>query len=171
MTVDYLITGVTGGLGAAVLARLLKLVPASSIAVSSSKPSRAAEFEALGVHFRVADYRDPGTLDNAFKDVRKLFFTSSDSFDHAQRTRDHGNVVKAAKRAGVGHVYYSSLALGGYEESKIELQIAHANTEKMLEKCVPANFLFAHRDFLHFSPSHLRHVMLVCGCCERADPE
>lgn len=134
MSVEYLITGVTGGLGAAILDQLLTLVPASSIAVSSTKAARAAEFEKRGVHFRIANYKDPESLTKAFGGVKKLFFTSSDSFDHAQRTKDHENVVNAAKAAGVGHVYYSSLALGGFGESKAALMIAHRNTEKSLEK-------------------------------------
>lgn len=125
---------VTGGLGRSILTNLLKLVPASEIAVSSSKATFAAEFEALGVQFRAIDFSDGSRLKKAFTGVERLFFVSTDTFDHAKRINQHRNVVEPAKTANVGHVYYSSLAFGGFGDSKVELQLAHSATERMLRE-------------------------------------
>lgn len=135
MAPQYLITGVTGGLGHSLCNTLLELVEPSSIAVSSSSKSRATEFIAKGVEFRHADYKDLASLEKAFAGIKKLFFVSASEFNTEKRMRMHGNVVAAAKTVGVSHVYYSSLAFGGFkDESIIDLQQAHLETEKLLKE-------------------------------------
>lgn len=109
MTLKYLITGATGGLGSRVLAYLVANVPRSEYAATSSLETNRALFEKDGIAFRVANYDNPATLDAAFKNVENLFFVSTENFDTADRIRQHRNVVEAAKRTGVEHVRLPSL--------------------------------------------------------------
>jgi hypothetical protein len=162
MTVKYLITGATGGLGSQVLAHLAASVPHSSLVAASSKESNRAQFEAQGIAFRVTNFDDPASLKAAFDGVENLFFVSTNTFDNERRTKQHWNVVEAAKKTGVKHVcfhtilfflmfimlmrivqtWYTSLAFGGLRsDSKMAVQQAHLETEKMLEKSVPATCL------------------------------
>ncbi|KAF2170929.1 hypothetical protein M409DRAFT_18900 [Zasmidium cellare ATCC 36951] len=131
----FLLTGVTGGLGAKILEDMLnvhKIDPSKIIATSRSDSNRS-KYESRGLHFRVADYKDPSTLDSAFKNVKELLFMSSSERDNTTRNREHLNVIEAAKKNGVGRVWYVSLAFGGWtDSSKIGFQQAHYETERLL---------------------------------------
>ncbi|CAI7611099.1 unnamed protein product [Penicillium glandicola] len=132
MTLKYLITGATGGLGAGVLSYLAANVPASEYAAASSKEENRKQFEDRGIAFRVASYDDPQTLETAFEDVENLFFVSTSTFDVEKRRKQHQNFVDAAKNT---NVWYTSLAFGGYgSESKADVQQAHLMTEEMLRQ-------------------------------------
>ena len=104
MAFKILVTGVTGGLGRSVLDTLLEHVPASSLAASSSNRSTAAILRNKGVEFRWVDYNVPESLQEAFKGVDKLFFVSTSEVNPEKRTKQHANVVEAAKAAGIKHV-------------------------------------------------------------------
>ncbi|KAI0360620.1 NmrA-like family protein [Trametes cingulata] len=129
----YVITGATGGLGAKVLKHLLKLVPASDIVVSLYNPSGATqEIKNSGVQIRRGDYGDPASLDEAFAGGDKLLLVSHPSYDRDFRVPLHKNAIDAAKRAGVQHVYYTSLAYAS--DSVADLMQAHLDTERYLEE-------------------------------------
>ncbi|KAF4220769.1 hypothetical protein CNMCM5878_000425 [Aspergillus fumigatiaffinis] len=135
MTVKYLITGATGGLGKEVLAYFEANRPSSEYAAASSRESNRKQFEERGIAFRHVDYDDPRTLDAAFPGVENLFFVSTNVFDNEKRIKQHRNFVEAAKRAGVKHVWYTSLAFGGLKsDSKAAIQQAHLQTEDLLRE-------------------------------------
>ena len=139
MPTPFLLTGVTGGLGAKILADLLHKhnLPPSSIIATSRSESNRSRFESQGLTFRVADYNQPETLEPAFYDVENLLFMSSSERDSAKRNVEHGNVIEAAKKASVKKVWYVSLAFGGFGDgSKIGFQQAHYETENRLVKYV-----------------------------------
>lgn len=104
MTLKYLITGATGGLGAGVLAYLAANVPASEYAAASSKEANRKQFEDRGIAFRLASYDDPQTLETAFEGVENLFFVSTNTFDVEKRRKQHQSFVDAAKKMNVKHV-------------------------------------------------------------------
>lgn len=106
MSPIYLITGATGGLGSGVLHHLVTTnnAPRSDIIASSSRKEAAAQFEQIGVPFRHVDYNDLESLHAAFAGVDKLFFVSSNTYDNEARSKQHQNVIKAARETGVGHV-------------------------------------------------------------------
>jgi uncharacterized protein YbjT (DUF2867 family) len=137
MSRSLLLTGVTGGLGAKILDDLLhkyELRPADIVATSRSENNRS-RFESQGLQFRVADYNRPETLTTAFQNVGDLLFMSSSERDSSKRNVEHGNVIKAAKEAGVKKVWYVSLAFGGWGDgSKIGFQQAHYETERRLKE-------------------------------------
>ncbi|PYI27944.1 NAD(P)-binding protein, partial [Aspergillus indologenus CBS 114.80] len=119
--------------GAHVLEYFLAHVDPATYAVASSNPAKAPEFTAQGLAFRTVNYDDPRTLATAFAAVENLFFVSSNTFDNERRRRQHQDVVDAAKRAGVKHIWYTSLAFGGHTStSQVAVQQAHYLTEEML---------------------------------------
>ena len=133
----FLLTGVTGGLGAKILDDMLHVhkVPSQNIIATSRSESNRAKFESQGVQFRVADYDRLDTLEEAFKDVDNLLFMSSSERDTPKRNREHSNLIEAVKKMKVGRVWYVSLAFGGYSDgSKIGFQQAHYETENQLKE-------------------------------------
>ncbi|KAJ5177607.1 uncharacterized protein N7500_000306 [Penicillium coprophilum] len=135
MTLKYLITGATGGLGAGVLSYLAANVPASEYAAASSKEENRKQFEDRGIAFRLASYDDPQTLETAFKDVENIFFVSTNTFDTEKRRKQHENFILAAKKMNVKHLWYTSLAFGGYtSDSKAAVQQGHLMTEEMMKE-------------------------------------
>ncbi|KAF3483750.1 uncharacterized protein GIQ15_03074 [Arthroderma uncinatum] len=135
--IKYLVTGASSGLGGSVLATLYNNVSDhSQIAAASSRPEVGFQLQQSypGIQFRKLDYNDPSSLVEALQRVERLFFVSSPLVDTEKRNKQHEQVVIAAVEAGVGHVYYSSLAFGGYgSESTASVQQAHLVTEKLLE--------------------------------------
>ncbi|KAK3707621.1 hypothetical protein LTR37_011969 [Vermiconidia calcicola] len=132
----FLLTGVTGGLGAKILDDMLDKhhVPASDIIATSRSENNRSRFEAKGVQFRVANYERLDTLVEAFKNIENLLFMSSSERDNPKRNREHENVIEAAKQAKVKKVWYVSLAFGGFgDTSKIGFQQAHYETEDKLK--------------------------------------
>lgn len=104
MTLKYLITGATGGLGAQVLAYLVANVPISEVAAASSNEANRKRFEDQGITFRLVNYDDPRSMEIAFKDVENLLFVSTNTFDVEKRRRQHQSFVDAAKKMNVKHV-------------------------------------------------------------------
>ncbi|KAK2798842.1 hypothetical protein FQN50_008703 [Emmonsiellopsis sp. PD_5] len=137
MAPKFLITGATSGLGASVLATLYNAVSnKADLIAASSRPEAAAKLQQNypGTQFRVFNYDDAQSLAKALDGVDRLFFVSTPVVDVERRARQHLNVIEAAKAARVGHVYYSSLAFGGYGSgSKAVVQTAHLMTEEKLK--------------------------------------
>jgi NAD(P)H dehydrogenase (quinone) len=102
------ITGATGGLGSEIARQLLHIAPASLLGVSVRDPGRAEGLHERGVRVRHGDFDDPATLDDAFEGAKSLLIISTRG-DNEQRVIQHRNAIKAAKRAGVQHLYYTSI--------------------------------------------------------------
>ncbi|KAL4971012.1 putative NmrA-like family protein [Aspergillus stella-maris] len=135
MTLKYLIAGATGGLGQEVLNYFVANVPSTKFAAASSSPANRVRFEQRGIAFRHVNYDDEGSLDSGLKDVENLLFVSTNSFDNEERDRQHRRLISAAKRAGVKHVWYTSLAFGGFSnDSKAAIQKVHLTTERLLRE-------------------------------------
>ena len=88
-------------------------------------PAKAAN---LGVDVREADYTDVAALDAAFGGIDKLLLISSNSLD---RQPEHANALAAAKRAGVKHIFYTSLLHA--ESWNIPFAQDHLATEQWLK--------------------------------------
>jgi NAD(P)H dehydrogenase (quinone) len=120
------ITGATGQLGRLVVEKLRARVPASEIVALARTPAKAS---GLGVEAREADYERPETLERALKGVDTLLLVSSNEV--GKRAAQHRNVIKAAKRAGVGRVVYTSLLHA--DTSPLDLAEEHLATEGALK--------------------------------------
>ncbi|MEC1526187.1 SDR family oxidoreductase [Neobacillus niacini] len=134
-----LVTGATGKLGSKVVESLLKSIPASELAVSVRNPEEAEGLRARGVEVRQGDFDRPETLDNAFTGIDRLLIISADG-DNETRSHQHTNAVKAAERAGVKFIAYTSLA--NATESKNLMAPPHVATEAAIIKTgIPYSFL------------------------------
>ncbi|MDQ0207232.1 SDR family oxidoreductase [Alkalicoccobacillus murimartini] len=134
-----LITGATGKLGSKVVTSVLKVIPATELAVSVRDPKKAAELKELGVDVRQADFDHPESLDKAFSDIDRLLLISADG-DNETRIQQHTNAVEAAERAGVTFIAYTSLADATH--SKNLMAAPHVATEAAIKKTgIPYSFL------------------------------
>ena len=126
----YAVTGATGKLGRLVLDELLKQTDAANIVALARDPTALQAYDQLGVQVRKADYDDPVSLEAAFEGVDRVLLISGNAV--GQRERQHGNVIEAAKKAGVSYLAYTSVL--NAQASKLALAGEHALTEKLLEK-------------------------------------
>lgn len=134
-----LVTGATGKLGSKVVDSLLKAIPASELAVSVRNPEKAEGLRARGVEVRQGDFDQPQNLENAFEGIDRLLIISADG-DNETRITQHTNAVKAAERAGVKFIAYTSLA--NATESKNLMAPPHVATEAaIINTGIPYSFL------------------------------
>ena len=137
-TARVVLTGSTGGLGSSVLKHIVKFIDSSNIIVSLYNPSKLpSEISSLGVEVRHGDYSQPASLDTAFSGADILLIVSYPSIAHELRVRNHVNAIDAAKRVGVKHIFYTSLAFAGpptSSESVAAVMRAHIDTEAYLKK-------------------------------------
>lgn len=142
------ILGASGKIGGATLDALLSrnLVPPSEIvALTSSKPEdpKWQSLSSTGVNIRHASFDDPSSFQAALQGVDKLFLVSSPriwlDYDPVVpappghgREKDHFVVLEAAIKAGVKHVYYTSLAFANPSLSNV--MTAHERTEARLRE-------------------------------------
>ncbi|WP_102346109.1 SDR family oxidoreductase [Bacillus sp. Marseille-P3661] len=134
-----LVTGATGKLGSKVVESLLKSLPASELAVSVRNPEKAEGLRARGVEVRHGDFDRPETLEHAFSGIDRLLIISADG-DNETRIHQHTNAVRAAERAEVKFIVYTSLA--NATESKNLMAPPHKATEAAIIKTgIPYSFL------------------------------
>lgn len=139
------IEGASGKLGFATLTALLEhnLLPPSEITVTSSSPSGAAKLQSVvekGVKLVSANWDDPQSWEAAFRGADKLFLISSARIEkdfgdapHGQgREADQFAALEAAKKVGIKHVYYTSLAFANPSKSRV--MKAHERTEEYLQR-------------------------------------
>jgi len=151
-----LVTGATGQLGSLVVEALLKIVPASRVAVSVRQPEKADRFRALGVDVRQGDFDRPETLDRAFAGIDRLLLISTDG-DNETRILQHTSAVAAARRANVSFLAYTSLANAG--DSKLFLAPVHQATEEAIrDSGIPYSFL-RNNWYLENESSSIRAVL------------
>jgi NAD(P)H dehydrogenase (quinone) len=102
-----LVTGATGHLGRGIIKNLLTHLSAENIVGIARQPELAADIAALGVEVRRADYTDYDLLVQALQGIDKLYLVSAVAF--TDRIAQHGNVIRAARAAGVKHIVYPSI--------------------------------------------------------------
>ena len=126
----YAVTGASGQLGRKVLDALLERVDASTIVAVARDPAKLSDYAAKGIEVRQGDYDDPASLDKALEGVSRVLLISGNAV--GQRERQHGNVIEAAKKAGVEYIAYTSILNAA--DSKLALAPEHKATEELLEK-------------------------------------
>src|SRR5690349_18799899 len=119
------ITGATGGLGALVVESLLQRVPADQVVAAVRSPEKAA---GLGVQVRAADYSDPASLERAFTGADVVLLISGNEF--GKRAEQHTNAIKAAVKAGVRRLVYTSAPFA--DSGRMALAEEHKATEEAL---------------------------------------
>ena len=129
----YLVTGASGKLGQAVINHLLTTykVSASKIIAATRDPKKLADLKAKGITVRAADFDDEASLLKAFAGVSRALIISTDAMDRpGHRLEQHVRAVKAAEKAGVDHVLYTSLQKA--DTSAVSFAPDHVGTEKAL---------------------------------------
>jgi NAD(P)H dehydrogenase (quinone) len=124
----YAVTGASGKLGRLVLDELLRQTDAADVVALARDPATLQEYDQRGVQVRQADYDDPASLKAALRGVDRLLLISGNAV--GERERQHGNVIDAAKDAGVSYLAYTSILKG--DKSRLALAPEHVATEKLL---------------------------------------
>ena len=126
---SIVVTGATGQLGRLIIESLLgRGVPADQVVAVGRDTDRLADLAGRGVVTVRADYDDPESLQAAFAGADKLMFVSGSEV--GRRVVQHGNVVTAAKEAGIGLVVYTSIAKA--DTSSLVLAAEHKATEQLI---------------------------------------
>lgn len=120
------VTGATGQLGRLVVEKLKGKGLANSVVALVRTPEKAAD---LGVEVREFDYSNPEKLADALHGIEKLILISGNEL--GKRTEQHGNVIDAAKKAGVKQLVYTSLLHA--DRSGLSLAPEHYATEQALK--------------------------------------
>jgi NAD(P)H dehydrogenase (quinone) len=135
MTAKILITGATGNLGSDVVNLLLTKTSSGNVAIliRNKDNQKTKEWQEKGVDVRVGDYDDFESLVKSFQNVDKLYFISGN--DISKRTKQHENVVKAAKTANVKHIIYTSFQRKNETETSPIAMVAdaHIKTEQWIK--------------------------------------
>ncbi|MGW5228876.1 SDR family oxidoreductase [Nocardia niigatensis] len=121
------VTGANGQLGRLVVEALLKDGSQPVVAVVRD-PAKVADLAARGVEVRTASYDDPEALERAFQGVDRVLLVSGNEF--GQRVAQHTKVLRAAERAGVKLLAYTSIPQAG--RNPLILAREHVGTEAAL---------------------------------------
>ena len=125
----YAVTGASGHLGRLAIEQLLArgVRPSDVVAVVRDR-GKAASLAGRGVQVREADYSRPETLGAALAGVNRLLLVSSSQ--PGQRAAQHGNVITAARTAGVSRIAYTSML--NADDSTSPLAGEHRESERGL---------------------------------------
>ncbi len=121
------VTGATGQLGQLAVAKLKEKTAAENVVALVRTPEKAAD---LGVEARAFDYTKPEELANSLTGIDELLLISSNEI--GQRSVQHKNVIKAAQKAGVKRIVYTSLLHA--DTSSLTLAQEHVETEIALKE-------------------------------------
>ncbi|MRH87243.1 NAD(P)H-binding protein [Nocardia sp. SYP-A9097] len=122
------VTGASGQLGRLTVEALLR-EGATPVAVVRDA-SKVADLAERGVEVREASYDDPAALDRAFAGVDRVLLVSGNEF--GSRVTQHTNVIRAAERAGVELLAYTSIP--NTERNELILAQEHRGTEAVLDE-------------------------------------
>ncbi|MFC8526602.1 NmrA family NAD(P)-binding protein [Nocardia sp. NPDC057227] len=120
------VTGASGQLGRLVVEALARK-GAAPIAIART-PEKIADLAERGIEVRRAAYDDPDQLDAALAGVTRLLLVSGNEF--GQRVAQHTTVLRAAERAGVELLAYTSIP--DADTTPLILANEHRATEEIL---------------------------------------
>jgi NAD(P)H dehydrogenase (quinone) len=121
------VTGASGQLGRLVVAALERQAATPIVAIVRD-PSKVSDQAERGVEVRQASYDDPAALDRALTGVDRVLLVSGNEF--GARVDQHTNVIRAAERAGVQLLAYTSIPRA--TDNPMILAQEHRGTEAVL---------------------------------------
>ncbi|WYZ44424.1 hypothetical protein EsH8_VII_000860 [Colletotrichum jinshuiense] len=138
----------SGALGGSTYDYLLKLLPSDQIILINRHPEKVPkEHIKNGVRARKASYESsPSDLEAVFAGIEVLFLISYPSHVHDYRKKVQLPAIDAARRAGVKHIFYSSLAFAGdlQDSSLAEVMQAHLDSERYLAEAAASDPKFTY---------------------------
>ncbi len=160
MSHTILVTGAAGHLGRAVVDHLLdtqKVDPARIVAASRD-PAKLADLAARGVAIRKGDFDDAASLESAFAGIDRLLIVSTDALAvPGQRLTQHKTAIAAAVKAGVKHLFYTSMPKP--DDSLVSFAPDHLGTEEAVKASGLAYTILRdawyHDNLLHSLPHNL----------------
>ena len=123
------ITGASGHLGRLTTDALFERVDPGDVVLVTRDPSKLCEVAARGARVMPGDFSDPSTLDEAFAGIDRLLLISTTVV--GERVPGHLAAIDAARRAGVGHVLYTS-GIKPVPENPAVVMADHRATEEGL---------------------------------------
>ncbi|CAF3446214.1 hypothetical protein SNK05_004377 [Fusarium graminearum] len=133
----------SGALGTSTYTHLLSQVPNDKVTLINRYPEKVPKkYIEKGTTVRQASYESSAEdLEAVFSGVDVLFLISYPSHVHEYRTKVHTKAIDAAVKAGVKHVFYSSLGFAslGKDFTKAEVMGAHLDSEKRLKELAERN--------------------------------
>ncbi|MEV6277476.1 SDR family oxidoreductase [Nocardia sp. NPDC051832] len=121
------VTGASGQLGRLVVEALVRAGSTPVVAIVRD-PQKVADLAGPDVEIRQASYDDPAALDRALAGVDRVLLISGNEF--GKRVDQHTNVIRAAERAGVELLAYTSIPKGA--ANPLILAQEHIGTEAAL---------------------------------------
>lgn len=120
------VSGASGNLGRGTVRHLLQRTDAARVVALSRTPGKIAY---LGVEVRYADFDKPDSLARALDGAERLLVVSIGTAD---RLPKHTRAIKAASKAGVGHVIFTSITRAGEPGNPNPLVPDYGATEHLL---------------------------------------
>ncbi|KAJ5515477.1 hypothetical protein N7527_007037 [Penicillium freii] len=136
----------SGGLGGSTLRHLLEQVPSNEVVLIARSPEKLIKEKAAGAIIRKADYDNTQTLDQSFDGISSLNLISYASIQNEYRFKVHKAAIDAARKSGVKHIFYSSLAFAGDGDldTKAQVMLGHLATERYLAQLHDQNPQFTY---------------------------
>lgn len=157
----YGIAGASGQLGKHALDALLQKVDAKDVVAFARDTAKLAGYAAQGVTVRAMDYDQPEELPAALAGIDRLLLISGSAL--GQRPRQHGNVIDAAKQAGVSYIAYTSILDAA--NTPIRLGQEHLATEQALAASGIAHDILAHgwynENYVGSLPVQVQHGVIT----------
>ena len=150
-----LVTGANGQLGSQTITHLLDNDPDADIAGLVRSSEKGAEIKEKGVTLRIGDYTDYPSIEKAVNGIDTLLLISSSTLEG--RTKQHKNVIDAAKEEGVQQIFYTSILEADKELSPLSPD--HLATEKLIRESGIPYTIFRHTFYMEFLPLFLGNAM------------
>lgn len=136
MNEKILIAGATGTIGSFLVDQLI--AQGKQLQVLTRSSEKAREFKARGIKAFIGDFADPEALFPALAGVEKLFLLSG---AHPQQVQLQGNMIRAARRAGIRHLVKLSASCAG-PDLPTPIKRWHYETEQqIINSGIPYTFL------------------------------
>ena len=148
-----LITGANGSLGKATIDYLVKEgVNPKEINALVRDTAKGKDLESKGITLKIGDYNNYDSLISAFKNIDKLLLISGTDLEN--RGKQHENIVRAAKEAGVKHILYTSFERNNETETSPISFVAgaHIFTENIIKESGMAYTIFRNNLYMDMLP-------------------
>ncbi|MEX0609646.1 MAG: SDR family oxidoreductase [Balneolaceae bacterium] len=146
-----LITGANGSLGSQTINFLMDKNPDSDIVGLVRSEEKGAKLKKKDVEIRIGDYNDYPSLEKAVVGIDTLLLISSSTLEG--RVAQHKNIIKAARKAGVKQIFYTSIVQADKKLSPLSLD--HAETEELIKESGIPYTIYRNTFYAEFLPLFL----------------